>query len=79
MTDVLIDTFSLELHCSYIYLHWLYNFCLLNIYRCTRYVCFSMRYAYRFDSILYIYMCVCVLLLTRTFLQTYILNADGQK
>ena len=57
MTDVLIDTFSLELHCSYIYLHWLYNFCLLNIYRCTRYVCFSMRYAYRFDSILYI--CVC--------------------
>ena len=26
-----------------------------------------------------IYICVCVLLLTRTFLQTYILNADGQK
>ena len=32
------------------------------------------------DLILYyIYICVCVLLLTRTFLQTYILNADGQK
>ena len=38
-----------------------------------------VRYAYRFDSILNIYICVCVLLLTRTFLQTYILNADGQK